>query len=157
MRNDVQNREVGSALQSYQKTFRVRGIPHRCKRSETGEIIKAALGLEDEARGLKVCSIAFNCYRQARERVATISFARVPSTLSNDAGKDEWQFPVPRSEPPQVFDENEDEDAPGRDAELVIDTHFRGFTPLRSFQKAADHKIEYLAFLQYDITVSDSL
>ena len=32
--------------------------------------------------------------------------------------------------------------------ELVIDTHFKGFTPLRSSQKAADHKVEYVTFLQ---------
>jgi hypothetical protein len=142
MRNDVQNREAGSALQSYQKTFRVRGIPHSCKRSGTEKIIKAALGLEDEGPGLKVYSLAFNPYRQSEEKVATISFVKVPSCLSNGAGKDEWQFPLPTFEPPQVLDEDDDEDTPYRDAQLVIDTHFKGFTPLRSFQKTTDHRIE---------------
>jgi hypothetical protein len=159
MQTDAYNREAGSTLQSYQKTFRVRGIPHSCKRRETEKIIKAALGLEDEGPGLKVYSLAFNPYRQAQEKVATISFARVPSRLSNSPAKDEWRFPLPTFEPPQVSDEDEDEDEdiPRRDAELVIDTHFKGFTPLRSFQKALDHKIEYLTFLLYDRTMSDSL
>lgn len=147
MRNGVHNKEAGLTAQPYQKTFRVRGIPHSCKRRETEKIIKAALGLEDEEPGLKVYSLAFNPYREAQEKVATVSFAKVPSRLSNGAGKDEWQFPLPIFEPLQVSDEDDDEDIPRRDAELVIDTHFKGFTPLRSFQKASDHKIEYLTFL----------
>jgi hypothetical protein len=156
MRNDVQEKGAGSALQPYQKTFRVQGIPRNCNRSKTEEIIKAALGVEDEGAGLKVYSLALNPYRQAQQKVATISFTKVPSHLSNGAGKDVWEFPLQTFETSQVFDED-DEDTPRRDAELVIDTHFRGFTPLRSFQKASDHKIEYLPFLQYDTTISDSL
>jgi hypothetical protein len=73
----------------YEKTFRVRGIPHSCKRSETYKIIKTVIRLQDEDPGLKVCSIAFNPYRESQERVATISFAKVPNTLSGSPGKDE--------------------------------------------------------------------
>lgn len=123
----------------------MRGLPHSCKRSETGKIIRAALGLEEES-GLNVCSIAFNCYRESRERVATISFAKVPSALSNGA-KDEWRFPLPSSESLQFVDGSEDEDTPSRHVELVIDTHFIGFTSLRSFRKVSDHKFEYVTFL----------
>jgi hypothetical protein len=155
MRNDVQNREAESALPSSQKTFRVRGIPHSCKRNETEKITKAALGLDDEGPGLKVYSLAFNPYREGQEKVATISFAKVPSHLSNDAGRDEWQFPLPTFEPPGAFDEDDDKDTPRRDTKLVIDTHFKGFTPLRSFQKASDHKVEYVIFLQYNRTMPD--
>jgi hypothetical protein len=141
MRYDVRNKK---APQPYQKTFRVRGIPHSCKRRETEKIIKTALGLEDQGPGLRVSSLAFNPYRQAQEKVATVSFAEVPSSLSNGTGKGEWKFPLPIFEPPQASGDDDDEDIPRRDEELVIDTHFKGFTPLRSFQNASDHKIEYL-------------
>ena len=108
----VQNTETQSAQQPYQKTFRVRGIPHSCKRNEIEKIVKAALGLEDGGPGLKVYSLAFNPYRQAEEKVATISFANLASHLSNDVNKDEWRFPLPTLEPPQVFDEEDEEDTP---------------------------------------------
>ena len=100
------------------------------------------MGLEDEGPGLKVYSLAFNPYRQEQEKVATISFAKVPSHLSNGAGKDEWQFPLPTFESPQVSEEEEEDDTPRRETYIVIDTHFKGFTPLQSFQNASDHKIE---------------
>src|SRR5438270_12126408 len=79
------------------KTFRVRGIPHSCKSNEVRGIITTALQFEDEGPGLQVCSIASNPYRPAKEKEATINFASVPSSLSGHAGKDEWQFPLPRS------------------------------------------------------------
>jgi hypothetical protein len=106
------------------------------------------LGLGDGGSGLKVHSLAFNPYRQAEEKVATISFAKVPNHLSNGVGKDEWRFSLPTFETPQLFDEEDEEDTPRRDPELVIDTHFKGFTPLRSFRRAADHKVECVTFLQ---------
>ena len=127
-------------------TFRVRGIPRSCKLSETEVIIKTALRLENERPNLQICSIAFNPYRLEQEKVATIRFDRVPSSLSINAGKDEWRFPLPRSELRRVFGESDD-DASLKDAEIVFDSHFRGFTSLRSFQNALDHKIEYVTIL----------
>lgn len=135
-----------STEEPYKKAFRVRGIPHGCKRSETAKIIKTALGLEDEEVGLEVCSVAFNPYREAQEKVATIRFASVPNSLSAVGGKDEWRFPLARSEVPEVSDEDDDEDTPHRDVQLVFDTHFKGFTSLRSFRNTSDHKIEYVVF-----------
>jgi hypothetical protein len=136
------------ALQSYKKTFRVRSIPHNCKRSEIEKIIKTSLGLEHEGPDLKVYSVASNPYRNGQEKVATINFERVPSTLSGGVGKDEWRFPLLGSVP-QVFDGDDGENPPHRDTDVVLDTHFKGFTPLRSFQNAPDHKIEYVTYLQY--------
>lgn len=144
--DDVQIKDAGLTLQSYRKTFRVRGIPHTCKRNETGKIIKVALGLEQEGQDLKVCSLALNPYRQEHEKVATVSFASVPRVLSNSVGKDQWQFPLHGFDYHQVSDEDE-EDTPRREAELVIDTHFKGFTPLRSFRNASDYQVEYVVFL----------
>ncbi len=102
-------------------------------------------------------TLAFNPYRQAQEKVATISFTKLPSYLSSGAGRDVWRFSLQTFETSQVFDEEDDDDTPRQNAELVIDNHFRGIKPLRSFRKASDHKIEYLNFLQQDRTMSDSL
>jgi len=55
-------------------------------------------------------------------------------------------FLLPRSELRRVFGESDD-DASLKDAEIVFDFHFRGFTSLRSFQNALDHKIEYVTIL----------
>ena len=95
-----------------------------------------------------LCSIAPNPYRPAQEKEATINFASVPSSLSGHAGKDKWQFPLPRSKLRRVFSEDDDDNASHEGAELVFDTHLRGFTSLCSFQNASDHKIEYVTTLQ---------
>src|SRR5947207_12319847 len=144
---DTQNPEARLAPQPY-KTFRVRGIPGSCGSNEARKIIKATLRLENEGLGLQVCSIASNPYRQAQGKVATISFASVPSSLFNSAGKDEWRFPLQGSEFRRVPSKDGDDDAPHSGLELVFDTHFRGFTSLRSFQNPLDHKIEYVTTLQ---------
>src|SRR5205814_722065 len=103
-----------------------------------------------------LCSIAPNPYRPAQEKEATINFASVPSSLSGHAGKDEWQFPLPRSKLRRVFSEDDNDDASHKGAKLVFDTHFRGFTSLCSFQNASDHIIEYVIIPQNYRTVSDS-
>jgi hypothetical protein len=92
-----------------------------------------------------VRSLALNPYRQFHEKVATVSFASVPSALNSGTGKYQWQFSLPGFDDHQLPYEN-GEDAPPREAELVIDTHFRGFTALRSFHNSADCKVEYVTF-----------
>lgn len=137
-----------SLLQKYtQKTYRVRGIPHLCNRKETEKIIKAALGLEHENPSFAIHSLAANPYRPQQEKVATLTFTRIPSFLYSSENETQWCFTIPNLQLPQASDEDVDDDTFRRATEIVLDNHFRGFTPLSSSQNISDHKFEYVVSL----------
>lgn len=142
VRSNACDQEACLTSEAHLKTFRVRGIPRAIKRSEVENIIETALGIREDGQNFKVYPIAYNPYRQDDEKVATVSFA-----LSSNKGKDEWQFPLTTFKPQQNLDEKEEQEVPRGEAGLVVDTHFKGFTPMRSFRNAADHDIEYILFL----------
>jgi hypothetical protein len=134
-----------SLLQKYpQKTYRVRGIPHLCNQKETEKIIKAAVGLEYENPSFALHSLAANPYRPQQEKVATLTFTRIPSCLCSSKNETQWCFAIPNLQLPQASDKDANGDTFRRATEVVLDSHFRGFTPLSSFQDTSDHKSEYV-------------
>jgi len=110
----------------------VRGIPFHYDYNATYSILKAGLG--DQAEGeLKVQSLTENPYRH--EKVATIQLDLTPAIFLDEVsqGKSEWQIEVAE------FLVSDNTNKP---VQLVIDTHFRGFTPLHCFRESCDYNIE---------------
>ena len=123
---------LASALQvetrpSFDKTYRVRGIPNDYNRERTRETLNLVLGLCNTDGNLKLGSLATSPYRS--EKVATISFREIPLRLREG---DEWYFEQPDT----------DIDYPLPSHQIVIDSHFGDFTPLRTFESESDHAIE---------------
>jgi hypothetical protein len=124
---------VASALQvearpSFDKTYRVRGIPNALNRERTRETLNSVLGLCNTDGNLKLGSLATSPYRS--EKVATISFQEMPLCLRKG---NEWRFKLP---------DTDDIDNPLSSHQIVIDSHFWDFTPLRTFESESDHTIE---------------
>lgn len=118
---------------SSDKVYRVRGIPNNYNWQKTKETLNSILGLSDIHQSLILGSLATSPYRP--EKVATISFREIPLCLQKG---DEWSF--------RLFDsrqrDTDDIDDPSQSPQIVIDSHFRDFTPLRTFESKSDHTIE---------------
>src|SRR5947199_775050 len=104
-----------------QMTYRVRGIPHICNWKETETIIKAALDLEHENPSFVLHSLAANPYRPQQEKVATLTFTRIPSCLYSSKNETQWRFTIPNLQLPQAIDKDADDDAFRRPTEIVLD------------------------------------
>jgi hypothetical protein len=114
---------------TYDKTYRLQGIPTEYSKTDTLHLLKTILGRGEEDPLPKVHSLASYPHSSGRRvsQVATVTFGHVPTCLQDS--KEEWTFPTPECRGP--FDASS----------ITIDNHFRGFTPLNSI-KDADHKIE---------------
>ena len=89
------------------KTYRVRGIPpNRDTAHRVQELLCSGLGSNC---GAQVYSLASDPSSPQPDLVATVTFQRTPVLLRN--GGDRWVLP-------------------GSNEKIIIDTHFRGFTPL---------------------------
>lgn len=105
-----------------EKTFRFRGIQGGTDRQGVERLVRENLRLKKEDLVL-VHSLAANPLRP-EEQVVTLSFDRIPETLSNL---------------PQDSQELQHSGTGGR---LIFDTHFEGLTPLHS-TKDDECDIEY--------------
>ena len=81
------------------------------------------------------------------EKVATVTFKQTPAVLLDDMSqrKDEWQIEATECSETRSSALNDGANVSGnmnRSVQLVIDTHFRGFTPLHGFRENYDYKIE---------------
>lgn len=102
------------------KTFRLRRIPHWCAGEETlRNVIRRVLDLDDSDH-FHITSVA-SCPVNPEEKIATISFAEEPDSLSASRSHrqhgTEWRF---------------DASVIARGADLIFDIHFMGFTPLHN-------------------------
>jgi hypothetical protein len=113
---------------SFDKTYRVRGIPYDYDGERTRETLNLVLGLCNTDGNLKLGSLATSPYRG--EKVATISFREIPQRLWEG---NEWHFKQP---------DTDDTDYRLPRHQIAIDSHFRDFTPLRTFESESDHAIE---------------
>lgn len=115
-------------------TYRVRNIPARYNTRETSrKVIEAVLSTSDTPCAIKVRSFAIDHNPAGSMTTGTATFDLedvLPLRLKpND--RNEWAFKVPDNESQQTDDD------------LIIDTHFIGFTVLSS-PEDNDHKFEYL-------------
>lgn len=118
---------------SSDKVYRVRGLPNDYNAERTKRVLNAVLGLCKTDGVLKLGSLASSPYRS--EKVGTISFREIPPCLQRG---NEWSFKLPDPEQPDTDDHDDCLPSP----QIVIDSHFRDFTPLRTFESESDHTIE---------------
>jgi hypothetical protein len=121
-----------------EKTYRVRGIPSDYNRKRTRELLEAILKDDGTIVGVDVTSLAKHPSRQTK--VATVTFKQTPVRLSSY--RDEWTFKVPEPESHQPASSDEEIDAIAKFSQITIDSHFKGITPLTSFNNSSDHKLE---------------
>lgn len=112
--------------------YRVQGIPSDYNANMVVEALNTVLGLRNSRESLQLGSLATSPYRP--EKVATISFKDTPMCLLKG---DEWCYDISDSRQP---DSHNIDRLPR--TSIVIDSHFRGFTPLRTFELESDHKTE---------------
>jgi hypothetical protein len=111
--------------------YRVRGIPATATRKSASTLLKSVLGEND--LGMSIRSLAIDAYAP-RYSVATVTFKKRPKVLA--LNKSEWRFPTSSQ-----IHSSDDEQVPRND-EIIIDTHFHGFTVLNSFQDRTFHLME---------------
>ena len=105
--------------------YRVRRIPECYKGSGVLRLLSKALLIENE-KSIRVWSLAESPYRS--EKIATVTFDQIPATLTKSSirDKDEWHFEARES-----FDKaNDVTKISPIQMPPILDTHFRGFTPL---------------------------
>jgi hypothetical protein len=112
---------------SYDKTYRVQGIPTTFTREDCRALLSSALQSENESPEPVVHSLSADPYT-TKFQIATVTFKQIPDRFQD--GKDEWTIPVTK---PNIL---------GIISSLAVDCHFSGFTPLNSVRDASDHKIE---------------
>lgn len=110
--------------------YRVRGIPANAKNSTLRKLLKDIL--HEDNLVVRIRSLAVDAYNP-QYKVATVVFPERPKCLVSN--KSSWSFLIV----PEMNSEDEDI---ARDEEIVIDTHFHGFTALNSFEDTAYHLIE---------------
>jgi hypothetical protein len=100
---------AASSTSATPKTYRVRGLPaDNSEPQDIADLLAACLGDTCQPR---VHSLASDPSKSRDDLVATVTFSGHPSLLVDT--KNEWTLPEPHSK-------------------IVIDTHFRGITPLNS-------------------------
>jgi len=111
--------------------YRIRGIPGNAKAKAASMLLKSVLG--EENLGMRIRSLACDAYAP-QHSVATVTFRKRPKVLTPD--KSEWRFPIS----PEI--NSSDEEQVAGHEEIIIDTHFHGFTALNSFEDKAYHLME---------------
>ncbi|KAF1953686.1 hypothetical protein CC80DRAFT_537276 [Byssothecium circinans] len=119
--------------------YRVRGIPVQYGVVETQRLLSSVCKLGTDM--VVIGSLATSLHRE--ENVATVSFLELPSALESKT-LDEWSFEF--SPDISVRDASDPPIVEGRNVlYLLIDTHFRGFTPLNSVKSPSEHKMDIIA------------
>ena len=113
--------------------YRVRDLPQGLDITEATSLLKQALAVTD----LEVKSLTRSSIRD-QGQVATISTTTPSAKLQGT--KDQWEIKTV--------------DSGSTTRSIVIDTHFRDFTPL-STPKEEDHKVEYA--VPFFFTLSQSV
>lgn len=109
------------------KVYRVRGIPLEFTKEKMQDILGIILDMEKDF--IRCHSLALSPNYHEKTKVATVSFRDVLPDLLNEGI--EWHFDLPSSDY-------------STDKEIVLDTHFNGFTPLQSSDDD-DFAIDYIA------------
>jgi hypothetical protein len=124
---------VSTASSTYDKTYRVRGIPSAFTEDDTRELLCSILKRDHTDPEPRVYSLGPDPYslEHAEAQVATVTFKVPPEILSGT--RDEWTWPAT---------ELEASDGKPVTSSITIDSHFRGFTPLNSIGDGIDHRVE---------------
>ena|SRR5436190_14497335 len=120
---------------SYNKTFRVMGIPAAFTYEDSKRLLRSVLEGHNEITKLIVHSLAPDPHSSGRGsgrfQIATVAFEQVPNCLSGNGNQ--WTLPVPR---PRILT---DKTFP---SSITVDSHFSGFTPLNTVDDGLDYRVE---------------
>jgi hypothetical protein len=136
----MENREPNEFL----FTFRVQALPAECDHAAAKELIEAAACLTAGSSDVEVHSLAPSaCHR--REKTATVTSKNLALALRpRPPEADSWTLTIPASRLPAAFAAvaSSDDGLGKNDITIPIDIHFRGFTPLHTFDHGARHNLE---------------
>jgi hypothetical protein len=120
-------------MTSYDKTFRVKGIPATFTNEDSRIFLNSILEELNENSELTVHSLGADPYSSERNifQIATVTFQPVPRCLQDD--RDQWTLPTTNSRVPGDTTVA---------SSITVDRHFSGFTPLNSVKDGSDHEIE---------------
>ncbi|KAI2472347.1 hypothetical protein F4781DRAFT_384248 [Annulohypoxylon bovei var. microspora] len=107
------------------KVFRLRQLPGDANKSQALVFLSIGLG-SIPVDNIQIYSLATSLSPWRPTKTATLMFNPPPALLQGDPSKDEWQIKVNGLEEP-----------------LILDTHFRGLTPLR--EPTSDHCFDCIA------------
>ncbi|KAI1207027.1 uncharacterized protein F4807DRAFT_436711 [Annulohypoxylon truncatum] len=107
------------------KVFRLRQLPGDANKSQALVYLSIGLG-SIPVDSIHIYSLATSLSPWRPTKTATLMFNPPPALLQGDPSKDEWQIRVNGLEEP-----------------LILDTHFRGLTPLR--EPTSDHCFDCIA------------
>ncbi|KAI1459887.1 hypothetical protein F4805DRAFT_419043 [Annulohypoxylon moriforme] len=107
------------------KVFRLRHLPNDANKAQALVYLSTGLG-NIPIDSIHICSLATSLSPWRPTKTATLMFNALPALIQGDPSKDEWQIKVNGLEEP-----------------LILDTHFRGLTPLR--EPAPGHSFDCIA------------
>lgn len=120
--------DSSAPVESY-TTFRLQGIPSKYTKDTVKTLLREALRLDREAT-IQIKSLAISPYDKG-EAVATLTFDKIPPTLSNASPLLKFEFTLPNTQ------------SIAKTVDLLLDTHFYGFTTLHCPETSA-WKFEYV-------------
>src|SRR5205823_1947051 len=104
------------------------GIPANANAKPASILLKSVL--DEKNLGMRMRSLARDAYAP-QHSVATVTFQKRPKLLIPN--KSDWRFLIS----PEI--NSSDEEQVARDDEIIINTHFHGFSALNSFKDKTFH------------------
>jgi hypothetical protein len=115
---------------SYDKTYRVQGIPATFTKEDCRILLCSTLQEESEDPEPIIHSLGGDPY-SPEFQIATVTFKKIPKRFQDS--KDEWTLPITRS---RVYSDKT------MIPSITVDSHFSGFTPLNSVRDISGPMIE---------------
>ena len=128
-RNHARKRGSISIKMSYDKTYRVQGIPATFTEEDCRILLCSTLQEENEDPEPIVHSLGGDPCSQEFQ-IATVTFKKTPKRFQDS--KEEWTLPMTR---PRVYSDT-------IISSITVDNHFSGFTPLNSVRDISGPIIE---------------
>ena len=101
-------------------------------------LLARVLDLSTDLITIQLRSLAINFDRKTK--IATVGFQNTPQCLLSR--ESEWIFTIPGDCRTEEDNDQDEDDLIPQTPRVTIDTHFKGFTVLRSFASESDHTIE---------------
>ena len=109
------------------KVYRVRNLPGNVDRLAAASLIAQSMdGIQTDDVVLSSLALTIDPWTPSSTKTATVSFKKTPSPIASRPGGPEWRLPGLGSQSP-----------------LIVDTHFRGFTPLNDVHSST-HEHEWV-------------
>ena len=107
------------------KVYRVRNLPGDVDRLAAASLVARAFGdIVTDDVGLSSLALTIDPWAPSPTRTATVTFKTIPSLIASNPKTSEWRLPGPGSQRP-----------------IVVDTTFRGLTPLNDVHPSVhDHE-----------------